>query len=282
MCAEDVQNAKPDPEPILTALQALGICPEDALYVGDSPSDASSARAAGVDFALALWGCRPGASIPAEHPLARPDDLIALGRDTRWLDWARELQFIAQAGLTYSKDPFDLERFQRVRELSAEMMQAGTGMDIAQIRDLFCNETGFQTPKLDTRAALFDGDRILLVRERDGQWSLPGGWVDVHQSVGQNALKELREEAGIDAELVKLIAIQDRNRHNRPVYAYGICKVFVLCRALGGAFEPNLETTQSGYFAEDALPPLAEAKNTAAQIRMCFAARREDWKPVID
>lgn len=96
-----------------------------------------------------------------------------------WLDWAKELQFIAQAGLTYSKDPFDLERFQRIREISAEIVSRQTGLSFERVTDLFCGETGFQTPKLDTRAAIFQDGKILLVEERDGTWSLPGGWVDV-------------------------------------------------------------------------------------------------------
>lgn len=88
-----------------------------------------------------------------------------------WLDWAKELQFIAQAGLTYSKDPFDLERFQRIREISAEIVSRQTGLSFERVTDLFCGETGFQTPKLDTRAAIFQDGKILLVEERDGTWS---------------------------------------------------------------------------------------------------------------
>ncbi|MBQ9952053.1 MAG: nucleoside/nucleotide kinase family protein [Clostridia bacterium] len=283
-CAENTAEHKPHPAPILHCLDRLGLAARDVLYVGDSPTDGAAAHAAGVDFALAQWGCLPGEHIPAEYYLVSFDDLLPIvrGENTRWLDWAKELQFIAQAGLTYSKDSFDIERFQRIREISAEILAEGSGMEITRLTDLFCSETGFQTPKLDTRAALFQEDKILLVRERDGRWSLPGGWVDVNQSVGSNAVKEVLEEAGLTCEIVKLIAVQDRNRHNRPVYAYGICKVFVLCRAVGGAFQENIETTESACFGIDELPPLAEEKNTAAQVRMCFAARRADWQPPID
>lgn len=283
-CAEDTTEHKPHPAPLLHCLKLLNLGPKDVLYVGDSPTDAAAAHAAGMDFALALWGCAPGERIPAEYYLARPDDLLDIvrGCDDRWLAWAQELQFLAQAGLTYSKDPFDIERFQRIREISAEIMREGTGMEIEKLTDLFCNETGFQTPKLDSRSAIFDDDRILLVQERNGLWSLPGGWVDVNQSVGDNAIKEVFEEAGLNCEIVKLIAVQNRNRHNRPVYAYGICKVFVLCRSLGGTFQENIETSRREYFSIDNLPPLDEAKNTAAQIRMCFAARSSGWQPPVD
>ncbi|WP_223847497.1 NUDIX hydrolase N-terminal domain-containing protein [Bifidobacterium callitrichos] len=199
------------------------------------------------------------------------------------LDWAVELQSLAQAGLTYGESVYDRERYRRIRGIAAEMLAAQSDLPLEKVKDLFCNETGYQTPKLDTRAAIFKDDRILLVQESDGTWSLPGGWVDVDQSVRENTVKEAKEESGLDVTADRIIAIQDRNRHNVPPYAYGVCKIFVLCTAVGGHFEPNIETLQSGYFAEDELPELAEAKNTADQIAMCFAARRDpDWTVVFD
>lgn len=203
--------------------------------------------------------------------------------ENKWLDWAKELQFIAQAGLTYSKDPFDLERFARIREISAEIMSMKSGENLEKVKGLFCNETGFQTPKLDTRAAIFKDGRILLVKENDGRWSMPGGWVDVMQSVMSNTVKEVKEEAGLDVEAVRLIAVQDRSLHNRPLYAYNVCKVFVLCDVKGGSFQPNTETTESCYFSEDKLPPLAEEKNNEEQVRMCFrAAEDPNWKVLFE
>lgn len=200
-----------------------------------------------------------------------------------WLHWAVELQSLAQAGLTYGKDVYDIERYQRIRDISAEMLAFQTDIPVEKVKDLFCNETGYQTPKLDTRAAIFENGKILLVRENDGKWSLPGGWVDVHVSVKENTIKEVKEEAGLDVSADKLIAVQDRAKHNLPVYAYGVCKIFVLCSVLGGKFEENIETTGSAYFAEDALPELAEEKNNADQIHMCFAAYRDkDWIPLFD
>lgn len=130
-----------------------------------------------------------------------------------WLEWAKELQFIAQAGLTYSKDAFDIERFERK----------------------------------------------------------------------SNTIKEVKEEAGLDVEVTRIIAVQDRNLHNLPPYAYNVCKVFVLCEAKGGDFQPNIETIESGYFSLDEIPPLAEEKNNKEQIEMCFAAYRDkDWEVQFD
>lgn len=199
------------------------------------------------------------------------------------LDWAVELQSLAQAGLAYATSPYDVERYQRIRDIAAEMLAAQADMPLEKVKDLFCNEIGYQTPKLDTRAAIFEGDRILLVRENNGTWSLPGGWVDIDQSVRENTIKEAKEESGLDVTADKVIAIQDRAKHNLPPYAYGVCKIFVLCTRVGGQFEPNIETTETRYFSEGDLPKLAEEKNNAEQISMCFAAHRDpNWVTIFE
>ena len=199
------------------------------------------------------------------------------------LDWAVELQSLAQAGLFYSKDVYDIQRFQRIREISAEMVSRVSGLPLEKVTGLFCNETGYQTPKLDSRAAIFRDGKVLLVRENTGLWSLPGGWVDVDQSVKENTIKEAKEEAGLDVTVDRVIAVQDREKHNKPRYIYRVCKIFLLCTAVGGAFVPNIETTGSGWFSLEELPPLSEDKCTAEQIRMCFeASQAEHWETQID
>lgn len=203
--------------------------------------------------------------------------------ENKWVQWAVELQSLAQAGLTYGKDAFDLQRYQRIRDISAQMMSHMTEIPLDRVKDLFCGDRGYQTPKLDTRAAIFEDGKILLVQERDGRWSLPGGWVDMDISVGENVVKEVREEAGLTVTAEKVIAIQDRAKHNLPVYAYGVCKVFVQCAAVGGAFDENLETTGSGYFSLEELPELADEKNTKEQIALCFQAyHAENWNTLLD
>ena len=200
-----------------------------------------------------------------------------------WLEWAKELQFIAQIGLTYSKDVFDIERFERIREISAEILSSYSDIPIDKVKDLFCNETGFQTPKIDTRAAIFKDNKILLVKERNGTWSLPGGWVDVNQTGKSNTEKEVKEEAGLDVEATQIIAVQDRNKHNQPPYAYNVCKFFIRCEIKGGHFEPNIETIESRYFSKNELPVLAEEKNSKEQIEMCFSAYNNNkWNILFD
>lgn len=204
--------------------------------------------------------------------------------EQRWLQWAIELQSLAQAGLTYGKDAYDLERYERVREIAAEMLSHTSDVPLEAVKTIFCNESGYQTPKIDTRAAIFEDGKILLVRENNGKWSLPGGWCDVNVSVGENTVKEVREEAGLDVVVERVIAVQDRAKHNLPAYAYGIYKIFVLCLVTGGHFQENIETTGYDYFAEDELPELAAEKNNEEQIQMCFEAYRagEAWKTLLE
>ena len=203
----------------------------------------------------------------------------------QWLEWAKELQFIAQAGLQYSPDPFDRERFARLREMAAEMLALMTELPLEKIRGLFCNESGFQTPKLDSRAAIIRDGKMLLVRERDGLWAMPGGWVDVNQTIRGNIIKEVQEEAGLAVDVGRLVALHEFHRRNvnRP-WPYNIIKAFVLCTPLGEAELPdNIETSALGWFTPEALPPLHIGKQTEEQIRMCFAAHAdENWQVQFD
>lgn len=203
----------------------------------------------------------------------------------KWLEWAKEIQFIAQAGIEYSPDPFDRERFERLREMAAEMMSAMTELPLAKVRDLFCNETGFQTPKLDTRAAIIREGKILLVQERDGLWSLPGGWVDVDQTIASNLVKEAREEAGLEVKPGRLVALHEYSRRNcRRPFPYNIIKAFVLCEPAGEPhLEANPETCAVQWFAPDELPELHPGKQTAEQVAMCFAAYADaHWQAEVD
>ena len=200
-----------------------------------------------------------------------------------WLSWAVELQSIAQCGLAYTDNVYEIERYERLREIAAEMLSYKTDIPADKVKTLFCNEEGYQTPKLDTRAAIFKDNKILLVHEKNGTWSMPGGWVDVLESIESNTVKEVREEAGLDVEVERVIAIQDRNKHNVPVYAYGVCKVFLLCNVTGGSFTENIETTGYDYFTLENLPLLAEEKCNKKQIEMCFQAYwDENWKVQFD
>lgn len=200
------------------------------------------------------------------------------------LSWAVELQSLAQAGLYYGNDKFDIERFERIREISAEMISLKSEVSLEKVRNLFCNDDGYCTPKIDTRGAIFKDNKILLVQESDGRWTLPGGWCDVYCSPAENTIKEVKEEAGLDVAIDKLVAVQDRAKHNAQTYAFGVTKIFFLCTAKGGEFEKNIETISTKYFAENEIPEnLATEKCTADQIKICFQAHyAETWETLFD
>ena len=142
----------------------------------------------------------------------------------RWIKWAMELQALGQAGEAYTDNVFDRDRYRRIRQIAAEMMAAGAGERPERVEALFCSETGYQTPKLDTRTAVVKDGKILLVQESDGRWALPGGWVDVDRSVGENAVKETLEEAGYRVRASRLVALLDRRLHNPgPPRPAGTC-----------------------------------------------------------
>ena len=189
-----------------------------------------------------------------------------------WLTWAIEIQSIAQNGLAYCKNIYDIERYERLRDLAAEMLSYKTDIPVEKVKSLFCHEQGYQTPKIDSRASIFKNDKIMLVQENDGLWSLPGGWVDVLETIDSNTVKEVKEEAGLDVKPRFLIAIHAQHKRNYPPFAYRVLKAFVMCELLGGKFQHNSETLQSAYFALDELPEMNNEKNTKEQVELCFQA----------
>jgi ADP-ribose pyrophosphatase YjhB (NUDIX family) len=205
--------------------------------------------------------------------------------NSKWLDWAQRLQAISQTGLTYSTSPFDTERYEAIREIAAELMADGAGVtDVSRIVDLFKGDVGYATPKVDVRAAVFDGDRLLLVREReDGCWTLPGGWADIGSTSSENVIREVREESGYEAAVVKLAAVYDRSRHGQPPIPFYAYKLFFLCRLTGGAPADSVETDGAGFFEEDGIPPLSLTRVTPAQIRHMFDhLRHPEWPTSFD
>jgi ADP-ribose pyrophosphatase YjhB (NUDIX family) len=197
--------------------------------------------------------------------------------DPRWLIWAKELQAIAQTGLAYAADPYDLDRYRQLREVALAIMAEGSGAALVPIRTLFQAETGYPTPKVDVRGAVFDGDRILMVRESsDGRWTLPGGWADVNQTPAECVEREIREESGYVARATRLVAVWDRTRQGHvPPLPFHVYKLFFLCDLEGGAPATSHETLAVGFFAADALPELSQGRVNAAQIRRMFEHRRD-------
>jgi ADP-ribose pyrophosphatase YjhB (NUDIX family) len=192
-----------------------------------------------------------------------------------WLKWASELQSIAQAGLTFCTDRYDLDRYEQIRNIVVDILHEYTEMDHKKIKDLFASETGYQTPKVDIRSSVFKDDRILMVREKtDGAWALPGGWADVNTSVSESAVRECVEEAGAIVKPKRIIAIHLANKHNNPDFPFTIYKIFVECELLENSFKENTETLDAQFFEADMLPELSFERNTPDQIKMCFDAKK--------
>lgn len=200
--------------------------------------------------------------------------------EPKWLEWVKQLQSIAQAGLTYSNDKYDLERFKLIRDISVEMLSVQANMDKLKIKDLFANETGYATPKVDVRSVVFMDDKILMVREdMDGNWALPGGWGDIGLSPSEVAIKEVKEESGYDVKAAKLIGIFDKKCHPHPPSAYHVYKIFIQCNLVGGRPRAGVETSAVGFFAEKDLPPLSVARNTKSQIQLAFKHLHNPHEP---
>jgi ADP-ribose pyrophosphatase YjhB (NUDIX family) len=203
-----------------------------------------------------------------------------------WVAWAQRLQALAQNGLTYNTNPFEIERNHAIQRVAEEMLAAGTGLDPGALHDLFAGEVGHATPKVDVRGAVFQDDTILLVKERaDGRWTLPGGWVDVGEPPSRAVEREVVEESGYETRAVQLLALYDRNhaRHAHPPHPFHIYKLFFRCELLGGAPTHSIETDGVDFFREDALPPLSLGRVTPAQIARLFEhARHPDWPTDFD
>lgn len=202
------------------------------------------------------------------------------------IEISHELMAIANDSLLYCKDRFDIERFKQIRTIAAKLMEMSVdGISKEQVQEIFEENDGYQTPKIDTRAAIFnDKEQVLLVKDYDGKWAMPGGWCEYNTTIMENTVKEAREEAGLVVEPVRLVAAHSNRKHNNPKSFFYITRFFVLCNVTGGEFKPNEETTDARYFDVDSLPSdLNDHKSSPEQIRLCLEAlRAKSWEPVID
>lgn len=186
-----------------------------------------------------------------------PPDLLSV---------SRELKSMAEAGLRYSEGPYDLERYKRLHEIASELLSA-------EDREFHWPvEIGYATPKVDIRAAVIQDGKILLVREAGtGKWSLPGGWADLNATPSENAVREVLEEAGIEVEVLKLIACWDKDKQGHPRQPEHVYKMVFLCRPVGGALALSHETDGADYFSPDALPILCPYRNAPHYVQLAFA-----------
>lgn len=201
--------------------------------------------------------------------------------EPRWFDWASRIQAIAQNGLAFSRNPYDIERFQALRMIAAEILADGSDAGIRRIEGLFEQETGYATPKIDVRGAVFRGDDLLFVRESlDGLWTLPGGFADIGDSPSSSVEREIAEESGFEARAVKLIAVIDRRQDpHSPPHPFHIWKLIFLCEITGGQPKTSLETTGVEFFGENELPPLSLGRTSPRQLELVYKHHADPSRP---
>lgn len=197
-----------------------------------------------------------------------------------WLRWAKRIQAIAQTGLAYTRDPFDIERYKELRSLATEMAAANLAQPPQQIAQIFANESGYATPKVDIRAVAFQDGRLLLVRERtDTLWTIPGGWADIGESPGEAAVREMLEEAGHVVRPAKVLAILDRGRHGHPPSLFDTYKIFIRCVVISGEFRSSTEIDAGGFFDRREIPPLSLERVTPEEIALVFSHYDDPGRP---
>jgi ADP-ribose pyrophosphatase YjhB (NUDIX family) len=188
------------------------------------------------------------------------------------LRWSQQIQALAQNGMAYTTNVFDLGRFHEFRRIAAEMMAAATGAELAEVTGVFDVQSGYATPKLDVRGVIFKEEKILMVEELNDQnrWTLPGGWVDINESLSQAVEREVREEAGMIVKANKVAAIFDRNRHGHPLYPFHMYKIFVICDLIAEATPDPTETAEPTFFALNEITYLSEARVTMEELQRLF------------
>jgi ADP-ribose pyrophosphatase YjhB (NUDIX family) len=202
-----------------------------------------------------------------------------------WIDWAKRLQALAQTGLTYADSPYDVERYEEVRHIAAEIAANRSDTTLPQVLDLFSSDTGYATPKVDVRGVIFHNNALLLVRERsDGRWTLPGGWADVGEAPSECVVREVFEESGFQVHVRKLLAVYDRSKHpHEPPFPFHVYKLFFACEIFGGEATLSSETDEIGFFTRDVIPPLSLTRVTPEQINRMFEHHRHpEWSTDFD
>lgn len=200
-----------------------------------------------------------------------------------WLIWARDIQAIAQTGLTYAQDPFDRERYEMLRTLAARMMAAGSAELEERIEALFAQQHGYATPKLEVRVGVFDTQgHILMVREilDANRWTIPGGWADANHTAAQCAAKEVWEETGYTVRITKLAMALDRTTQgHQPPEPFTVTKLFFLGEITGGSPTTSIETSEVRFFGQDELPEdLSLGRVLPEQIAALFAHHQDPNK----
>jgi len=180
----------------------------------------------------------------------------------KWMAWAREIQAISQTGLHYAEDDFQVQRNTRLQEISAEIVSSYSDLEYSDLVNIFNQQIGYATPRIDVRGAVFRANELLLVRERlDGGWTMPGGWVDVGDTPSGAVEREVYEESGFKVKARKVIGVYDANRTG-PLEVFHAFKIVFLCDILSGEARTSEETSEVRYFSEGDLPSTLSGERT--------------------
>jgi len=180
----------------------------------------------------------------------------------KWMAWAREIQAISQTGLHYAEDDFQVQRNTRLQEISAEIVSSYSDLEYSDLVNIFNQQIGYATPRIDVRGAVFRANELLLVRERlDGGWTMPGGWVDVGDTPSGAVEREVYEESGFKVKARKVIGVYDANRTG-PLEVFHAFKIVFLCDILSGEARTSDETSEVGFFSEGDLPSTLSGERT--------------------
>jgi len=189
----------------------------------------------------------------------------------KWVEWAQEIFSLSQAGLTYSQNPFDIERYKRLQNITAEMIASQSEVEKESALQSFSMQAGYITPKIDVRGAVIRDGKILLIQERaDGNWAMPGGWADLGNAPASVAEREVWEESGFRVQAEKVVAVIDANRI-QPWEFYHAYKLIFLCKLLDGEPRTSYETLAVDFFDPDRLPPLSIYRTNESMIQEVFA-----------
>jgi ADP-ribose pyrophosphatase YjhB (NUDIX family) len=198
----------------------------------------------------------------------------------RWLEWAREIQSLAQTGLAYSDNDHDVHRYRRLAEIAAEMVGSQSGLATRTLLGDFMAQPGYATPKVDVRGAVVQDGQILLVQERaDERWCMPGGWADVGECPSEVVVREVWEESGFDVAPRKLLGVYDANRSGRSLSFYHAYKIVFLCEVTGGKARPSNETLDVAFYQFGKVPPLSSNRTDERHLAEVQAHLEDPGRP---
>jgi len=275
---------------ISEVVEHWGFSPEEVLYVGDAPSDVTAAREAGVQIVAAAWCPEADATtLQSLHPdavLASIAELKAwLQQDDagRIMRFAQQVQALAQTGLAFTKDRYDIERYEALREIAAEIMVFPSGINKDELLTAFKHQLGYTTPKVDVRAIVLRDNKVLLVREaEDGLWSLPGGWADVGDRPSEAIAREVYEETGLTVSVERLLGLWDRNLHGHPPYPFHAYKMIFLCSEQDGELRLSSDSLEIDFFDPESLPQLSMTRIVPIEIQRSIEVARNQGSAYFD